>query len=173
MTQETDTPLATPPGPANSELDGLAGLAAQADQVAMGADNPTADQVAMATPTGPDYGQEAAGTVDTIAALITGYAPAAESLWNPAAKQRIAAALAPVMEKYGFTLSALPPEVVLAVMAGPVLYKSAKIVAEQMRAERAAAPVAAPAAAPAGAAPGATPGPTAPVHEQTKLYPMM
>jgi hypothetical protein len=84
-----------------------------------------------------DFAGEARAAVDTFAALAVGYAPAAGDLWDDAAKSRIAAALGPVMEKYGFSLGALPPELTLIIVAGPVLYQTSKIIAAQMADQKA------------------------------------
>lgn len=96
-------------------------------------------------PAAPDYDTEARGAVDMFAALVVGYAPAAESVWTEPAKARTAAALAPVMEKYGFSFGSLPPELTLMIVAGPLLWQSSRLVAAQMAAERAKAKAAKPA----------------------------
>ena len=108
-------------------------------------DAATVDPLAVAAPgqelapAGPDYGLEARATVDTFAALMVGYSPRTAPLWDDDSRQRIGAALAPVMEKYGFTLGAMPPELTLIIVAGPVLYQSAKIVGEDIAQKKAEA----------------------------------
>lgn len=161
-----------------SDLDNLDGLVQQADAGAIAADAPTEDQ--QQEQQGPDYMTEAAGAVEMFSALVVGYAPKAASVWTDGAKQRTAAALAPVMEKYGFTFGAMPPELVLIVTAGPLLWQSSKIVAEQMREERAQAEAERRAKAQRQAKPAANETPTKPgepgqapavaVHPQMALY---
>lgn len=111
-----------------------------------------------------DYQTEAAQAVDMFAALIVGYAPGTADIWNDGTKGRVAAALAPVMAKYGVSFGSLPPELTLIVVAGPPLYMSARIVAAQMKSDR--APKANENDAPA--APDAAPD--AGVHPQVQLY---
>jgi hypothetical protein len=71
--------------------------------------------------------------------FLVGYAPAAAGIWTPEAKQRTAAALVPVMEKYGFSFGALPPEITLLIVAGPLLWQSSRVVAQQIEADKAKA----------------------------------
>ena len=120
-----------------SELDGLADLAGAVDGEHLGAmpdGTPIADQ-----PAPVDYGSEAAMTVDTIAAMIVGYCPPTATLWTDDKKAAVSAALAPVYEKYGFTLGGMPCELVLVIVAGPLLYQSSKLIAHQIATEKAAA----------------------------------
>lgn len=121
-------------------------------------------------PQAPNFELEAAGAVDTFAALVVGYAPKAAPLWDQPTKTRITQALAPVMEKYGFTFGALPPEITLIIVAGPVLYASSKVVAAQMAEQKAAAQAERiqQANAQAKEVPGESPAPA--VHPQMGLY---
>lgn len=150
-----------------NELDQLDGLAAAADEHAA-----TLDPVdPNAPPPAPvlNYETEARGMVDMFAALVTGYAPKCAPLWAQDTKTRIAMAAVPVMEKYGFSLGAIPPELTLIIVAGPVLYQTSKVIAQQMNEdrERAESKKAAD-VPPATIAPTDTPEmPTAP---QTALY---
>lgn len=91
-------------------------------------------------PAPPDYAIEARGAVDMFTACLVGYAPRTESVWSEAAKHRTAAALAPVMEKYGFSFGGLPPEWTLVIVAGPLLWQSSRLVAAQMAEEKAKKP---------------------------------
>ena len=119
------------------ELASLAGLAASVDGEHLGA---LPDGSAIADQPPPvDYAQEAAMTVDTVAALITGYCPATVPLWTDEKKAHVSAALAPVYEKYGWTLGGMPCELVLIITAGPLLYQSSKLIATQMAQEKAKA----------------------------------
>jgi hypothetical protein len=122
---------------APSDLDHLDGLAAQVDADHTGT---LPDGTAIADQPAPiDYTTEAEATVDTFTALVGGYCPAAGELWDQPRKQAVAAALAPVMEKYGFSLGALPPELTLIIVAGPLLYQTSKVVAAQMDQDKAKA----------------------------------
>lgn len=152
----------------NSELDDLQGLADQVDSDA-GSGTVINGEVA---PPAIDYNLEAAKMVDTFAALMVGYCPATAEVWSNEKKGTITAALAPVLQKYGVTMDALPCELVLIFVAGPALYVSAKMVAAQMKQqqlEKAQAKASAPAAQ---KKPGETgTAPDVARHAQTALYP--
>lgn len=98
---------------------------------AMASGDPAAPAPA-ADPDVPDYSVEAAGMVDMVAALIVGYEPKCAPHWGDDRKANISAALAPVLEKYNFTLGNIPPELTLLVMAAPPLYLSMRIIADGM-----------------------------------------
>ncbi|WP_250479127.1 MULTISPECIES: hypothetical protein [unclassified Caballeronia] len=116
----------------------LGGMAADIDGQAHEAMNPGAAQAAAeAAAAAPDYLTEAKGTVEFLGAMLDGYAPGAG--FKPAEVERMSMAVAPVMEKYGFTLGAMPCELVALIVCGPVLYNSAKVVAAKLRADQAEA----------------------------------
>jgi hypothetical protein len=172
MAQKTQTIDGVTSTGTPSDLDHLDALAAQVDGEHL---EVTADGVALAdVPAPTNYGQEAAATVDTFAALLVGYCPAAADLWTDDKKAAVSAALAPVMEKYGFTLGALPVELVLIITAGPLLYQSSKLVAAQMKREQDAAKQATMArtvtAATGQDKPAAPEAPEVARHPQTALY---
>ena len=125
----------------SNELDNLQGVAAAADSSAAALDgqNQTPGTEVAVIEQGPDYMTEARGMVDMFAAMAVGYAPKAESVWTEQAKARTAEALVPVMEKYAFSLGAMPPELTLIIVAGPLLWQTSKIVAAQMAEEKAKA----------------------------------
>lgn len=173
------------------ELDQLDGLVAQADAGAASLDAPAVagEGGELAAPQGPDFAGEARGMVDMFAALVVGYAPKAEPLWGEGTKARVSMALAPVLEKYGFTLGAMPCELTLIVVAGPVLWQTSRVVAAQMNTDKGLAqakakkseaaqvadPITAatdptPAAPPAPADGAPTAGPVPVVHPQMALY---
>lgn len=133
----TTTDGVTSTGLPSNDLDHLDGLAASVDAEHNGT-LPSGELIAD-QPAPVDYATEAAATVDTFAALVGGYCPAAGELWDTTKKQAVAMALAPVMEKYNFTLGALPPELTLIIVAGPLLYQTSKVVAGQMAADKAKA----------------------------------
>lgn len=121
----------------SGELALLAHEAAAADEAAgVGMEGGPAPLGGIAT----DYHKEAATAVGIFADLLAGYAPATASIWTPEARARTAAALGPVLGKYGVTLGNLPPEITLAVVAGPLLWQSARLVAAQAQSDKAAAP---------------------------------
>lgn len=125
-----------------SDLDQLTHMATQADSGAAEIDaqarGPELDEngqpVAVQQP--PDFQHEAAAAVDLFAAMAVGYAPKCATVWTDAAKGRTAAALAPVMEKYGFSFGGMPPELTLLIVAGPLLWQSSRIVAAQINDEK-------------------------------------
>lgn len=159
-------------------LAGLAVLAANADGDAHAIDNPApaAQPGAELVPAGPDYMGEAAGAVDMFSALVCGWAPAAGDIWTDKTKARVAGALAPVMEKYGFTFGSMPPEVTLLIIAGPPLWQSSRLIAAQIAKDKAEAAIAK-AKAKDGAQDvtsrpaGPATAPAQAVHEQVALYP--
>ena len=172
-TQKTQTlDVVTNTGtPEPSDLDALESLATTVDGDHLGA---MPDGTAIADQPAPvDYASEAAMTVDTIAALITGYCPATVELWADDKKKAVSAALDPVYEKYGWTLGGMPCELVLIITAGPLLYQSSKLIATQMAQEK-AAKQAKPKqvdAATGQAKPAAPEAPEVLRHPQTALYP--
>jgi hypothetical protein len=116
----------------------LGGMASDIDGLAHEAINPGAAQAAAeAAAAAPDYFTEARGTVEFFGAMLDGYAPGAG--FKPDEVTRMAAAVAPVMEKYSFTLGAMPCELVALIVCGPVLYNSAKVVAAKLRTDQAEA----------------------------------
>lgn len=173
MAQKTETTdgVTSTGSAAASDLDELAGLAASVDGEHLGA---LPDGSAIADQPAPvDYASEAAMTVDTIAALITGYCPPTADLWSSEKKAQVTASLAPVYEKYGFTMGGIPCELVLIITAGPLLYQSSKLIAHQMAQEKAAKqakPRAVDAATGSKTAPP-TESPEVLRHPQTALYP--
>lgn len=171
-TEYADGVTSTGQAPASTELDGLAGLAGEVDGEHLGA---MPDGTAIADQPAPvDYASEAAMTVDTIGALIVGYCPATAELWGTDKKAAVSQALAPVYEKYGFTMGGMPCELVLIVVAGPLLYQSSKLIAHQIATEKAAAQAAksrtvSAATGTSQAAPAQSPEVAR--HPQTALYP--
>lgn len=133
-------PDLTTGAPANPALDQLAGLAAQVDAGAAEIENPgAAAEAAAAVQAMPDYMTEASGMVDMFAALVVGYEPRTAPIWDEKRKAGISAALAPVLEKYAFSMGNIPPEVYLLIMVAPPLYQTSKIIAEGMNAKPAQA----------------------------------
>lgn len=152
---------------AASPLDHLDAAAAQADADNLGA-MPDGSLIAD-QPEPVNYQTEAAGGVDMFAAMVGGYCPPAGALFTDEKKTAIVAAMVPVMQKYEFTFGALPCELVLVVVAGPVLYQASKLVAKQMKEEAAEnRTIAAPAAQAKVEAPN---GPETKRHAQEALYP--
>lgn len=142
---------------------------ALADDVAPPAPGAPAVDAPEETAQGVNYTQHAEAMVDLFVGVLTGYAPETSAIWSHDTKARVAAALAPVMEKYNFNVSNLPPEITLLIMAAPPLYQSAKIVAEQMRQDRLPKKTAENPASPAEVKPEDQHNPG--VHPQMALYP--
>ena len=105
--------------------------AAAADLQAAAASNPGA-AAEPGESAGPDYAAGAAALVDMVVAMIVGYEPRCAQFWPEERKLGVAAAAAPVMEKYNFTLDKIPPEFTLLILAGPPLYQCSKLIAETM-----------------------------------------
>lgn len=124
-------------------LDHLDDLAAQVDADTTGT---LPDGTLIADQPAPtDYQTEAARTVDMIAAMIGGYCAPAGDLFTDDKKRAVVGALVPVMVKYQFSLGALPCELTLIIVAGPLMYQASKLVANQMRQEQAKAQASKPA----------------------------
>lgn len=145
-------------------LDQLDQIAAAADSSLGAIDNPgqplgEGAQVQQ----GPDYRTAAAGMVEMFAAMACGYAPEAGPIWTPDAKARTAEALAPVLEKYSIDLGAMPPEITLLIVAGPLLWQTAKIIGMKNQAARAKAKIDTSGASDAAITPG--PGETFGEHD--------
>jgi len=157
----------------NGGADGLAGLehvAAQADSLGA-ASVPVEEGGTLGAPPPVDYGMEASGAVATFASLVGGFSPKAGELWTEAVQIRTAAALAPVMQKYNFTFGNLPVELTFAIVAGPVLWQTSRVIGAQMAAEKAAKPMSEKGSGPKTAAPPPDPNAINPgIHEQVKLY---
>jgi hypothetical protein len=155
-----------------TELDQLGGMVAATDNEAATASAPPKDPNAPPEPEVLTSEQEAARQVDTIGALICGYADKAAPLWTKEKKEQYVKVWTPLVEKYNFSLSALPPELVAAFVLGPALAMSAKAVIDQVKEDKAmaAAMLGKNPAAPAAAA-KSDEGPKAEVHSQMGLYP--
>lgn len=117
-------------------LDHLDARAAELDAQAGQADGTAPPAEAVAT---PDYLHESRGAVDMFAALVIGFCPTCATVWDHGTKDRVAGALSPVMEKYGVSFGALPPEILLVIIAGPPLYQSARLVASHLADKKAEA----------------------------------
>ncbi|PMS38858.1 hypothetical protein [Trinickia symbiotica] len=121
---------------ANPGFAALGGMAAEIDSQAEATLNPGAAQAAAdAAANAPDYLRGASGIVDLVSAMLDGYAPGAG--WKDDQRARMAASVAPVLEKYGFDIeSSVPCELVALMVCGPALYQSAKIVALKIQSDR-------------------------------------
>lgn len=86
-----------------------------------------------------DYGTEAAMLLSTLVLIAAPFFPSIPRIWTDAKRKAVAAAAAPVMEKYGFTLGdfmgAYKEEITLLVVAGPVILETI----DGIKADRAAA----------------------------------
>jgi len=157
-------------------LDALALQCAAADALAgvgIGIETPDGLPAEDAPAAAVDYLTEAQGVVDMVAAMIVGYCPDCAPLWETDTKHRVAAALAPVMEKYGASVGAIPPELLLAIVLVPVLLQTANKISAYNAAKKAVAD--AQASAKAGivrptAKADADPTPEQARHPQEALY---
>ncbi|MYM39653.1 hypothetical protein [Duganella qianjiadongensis] len=168
-----------------NELDQLAGVVAAADEhAAAGLPPQPGQEPEPPAPVVPGADEQAVDLVNTFAGLLAAYAPDTAAIWTEHARQASAAAIAPLMIKYNISITAMPPELTAAIVVGPLLYRSATIVGEKMRADRAAKhspAVAAPApktaandtaasAPPAPPAQDPNQSPAVAVHPQMALY---
>lgn len=117
-------------------LDKLDMLAAQADDGIQAIDNPQAPGEQPQVDAGPNYLQEATIIVDVCTAIVVGMVPKAADIWTQPVKDRVAGALAPVLEKYGFTVGDIPPELGLAVALVPPMMQTYKLYAEVAKAAK-------------------------------------
>jgi hypothetical protein len=122
-----------------------------------------------ASPPPPSHEEQAVDLVNMFAGLVTSYAPDAAGIWSPEARAASAAVMAPVMAKYNFSMDRIPPELAAAVVVGPLLWQTSKIVALKMKEGRAQPAPEAPAATGTAEQPADT-APGAPVHTQMALY---
>ena len=95
---------------------------------------------AQGAPIAPtDYGTEAAMLVSTLVLIAAPFFPSIPKIWTDAKQKAVAAAAAPVLEKYGFTLGdfmgAWKEEITLLVVAGPLVLETI----DGVKADRAAA----------------------------------
>lgn len=118
--------------------------------------SPGAPAIGPAAP-GPDYTAEARDLVNTAIALLTPVYPSLAPIYTADVCERIAAAGAPLMEKYKLTLGALGPEIMFALTVIPLIAPTVQAVRhdreqaktrQQATTDAAAAPI-------AGAVPGA------------------
>lgn len=156
-------------------LEKLAGLAASTDAE-------SAATIAAATPPDPNAppppapppgsSEVAADIVNSFAELVTSYAPDAAEIWTAKNREMSAAVLAPLVEKYNFSLERIPPELIAAFVIGPLLWKTSTAVGDKLKADRAEKAAAKRLATGGGAAaPAAADGAPAPaVHSQMGLY---
>ncbi len=161
----------------NDSLESLAGLAASTDagtQANIDAEAPV-DPNAPPPPPPPDV--IALDLVNGFAGLVVSFCPDAGEVWTMEARQASAAVLAPLAEKYSWNLTAIPIEVTAAMIVGPLLWRTSKIVALKLQADRDAKAAKLPAtAAPAEkrvaavAAAAEDGSPAAAVHPQMALY---
>ncbi len=160
----------------NDDFEQLAGRAVEVDAASEQMMAPIEGSAIAPTEPPVEYYRESQGAVDFFAAMIVGYCPSCADVWDTGTKERVSAALAPVMEKYGVTLGALPPELTLLIVAGPPLYQSSRLVAEHTQrkreeAERQHAEEAAKKQAATYGPPAANDGsPQVAVHPQMGLY---
>lgn len=104
-----------------------AALIAQGAALDAGAEPPPVD--AKGQPVAPtDYGSEAAMLLKALVGIAAPFFPSVPKIWTDDKQAAVAAAAAPVMEKYGFTLGSFMgdygAELTLLIVAGPVVLET-------------------------------------------------
>lgn len=124
-----------------------AALIAQGAALDAEASPPPVDPATGAPVAPVDFASEAAMLVSTVVLIAAPFYPSVKRIWTPEKQTAVASALAPVMEKYGFSMGdfmgAWKEEIALAFVAGPLVLETI----DGIKADRAAAKKAA--AAPA------------------------
>ena len=125
----TATPAADPQAAA------LLGAAAALDQQAA---PPEIDPATGQPPAPVDYAGEAGMLIGFAVTTAATFWPSVREVWTDANQKAVAAAAAPVMEKYGFTLGdfmgAYKEEIGLLFVAGPLILKTIDAVEKDKRA---------------------------------------
>jgi hypothetical protein len=154
----------------NPDLAALGGMAATVDAETAYTDIP-GEAPGAPVEEGTNYALEAQKMVDMVGALACGFCVEATPLWAPPIRANMAGTLAPVLEKYGFTMGAMPVEIAAIITCGPVLWQTARLIGEKIRRDRAAASdPQAPQAAHAHQAEQRTGEPPAPQSPEMALY---
>jgi hypothetical protein len=122
----------------NPDLAALGGMAASVDAETAYTDIP-GEAPGAQVEEGTNYALEAQKMVDTMGALACGFCPEAAPLWAPPVRTDMAGTMAPVLEKYSFTMGAMPVEIVAIITCGPVLWQTARLIGDKIRRDRAAA----------------------------------
>jgi len=108
------------------------------DEPVPGDENSLADDAVENLVTGEtvlSYSEEAEMAVDLFVEMATAYEVKVAALWPVSTRRKVAAALAAVLKKYNFSLLR-SPEIALIVVAGPVLFKTSKMIAENINAAK-------------------------------------
>lgn len=113
----------------------------------------------------PSRDEQALDMVNGFADFAGSYAPEVMAVWTPEVRQRGAAVVAPLLEKYNISMVNLPIEVLALFVLAPPLYRTSVIIAAKIKADRAAQTE-----APAKTDGAKTEGPAMAVHDQVKLY---
>lgn len=82
-----------------------------------------------------DAGEESGKLARMVSALLCGFIPAANDAHARDAHALIASALLPVIEKYGWRIETLAPEIRLLLETGPLLLQSGKLLGRQTAAQ--------------------------------------
>lgn len=129
MNTATAAPAADPQAAA------LLGAAAALDQQAA---PPEIDPATGQPPAPVDYAGEAGMLIGFAVTTAATFWPSVKEVWTDANQKAVAAAAAPVMEKYGFTLGdfmgAYKEEIGLLFVAGPLILKTIDAVEKDKRA---------------------------------------
>lgn len=118
-------------------VESLDDLAGAVDSVAAGG-LPEMGAAPSEAPQGPDYAAEARECVQLVGAVWAGLVPPVAGVFTPAAVDRAGGALAPVFEKYGLSMAVLGPEIMAAVVVGPMILQAGMITKLWIAAQKAA-----------------------------------
>lgn len=125
----------------------FAAIAAEAAQIEAETAPPVTDeqgetQAEEVTPL--DYNQESRDLLDFSLAALAPLYPCLEKVYTPDKVEKLAGAMARVMEKYQFSgfafLTAYAPEIGLVIVAGPLLRDTVKAIREEKKAAQVDAP---------------------------------
>jgi hypothetical protein len=119
-----------------AEVDQLAGKIAGTETPAGAA----AEEI-VATQSIPSgsFQDDASMCVDVFVESAIAYCPKVEPLWPADKRRNVAVALGRVFEKYNFSFARFGPEIALVAIAGPVLWQTSKVIAQQMNEQAAVA----------------------------------
>lgn len=95
-------------------------------------------------PAGADFGNEAKMLIAFIVGLAAPFYPCVPKVWTAEKQEAVAAAAAPVLEKYGFDMGSFfgqwGAEINLALVAGPLVLATADAIKAERAAKKAAPP---------------------------------
>jgi hypothetical protein len=118
----------------------------------------SAASIAQAPAVSIDYAGEARDLIEFAGTLFIPIYPTLGTIYTPEARSRIAAAAAPLMQKYGMTLTVLGPELAFLITIVPFIVPTMKAIKHDRKAQKQNAPQATPAAIDGGTPEAGTAG---------------